>query len=246
MQNDVVGPVGGVCLTFDDRFVANWLAARAILRDFGARVTFCVYGIEELTSEQVDGLFALQADGHEIAHHSRTHPKLKQYLREFTLEKWLDEEIDSEIEARRRLGFPSQSFAPPHHVLTPDVVTACRERFDVIRGARPLRGALEQIQTRAFQWLGDERVAHNAGSIDCQNENFVSWEFHLAILDYLHEHKSVGVFTGHNIRGMVRRPGFYLTQADLIRILREVTERDLAFHTLAELAKLPRVSEASR
>lgn len=226
----------GVCLTFDDLTVANWMAARPLFEAAGARVTFCVSGLHTATPDQIAGLQALQAEGHEIGFHSRTHPKLAPYLARHGLDHWLEHEIDRGVAEHRAAGFPATSFAAPFHATTAETRAATAGRFEVTRARAPLRGAAA-FGARIYTRLGPERVVDNIGFADMQHQGFSGWEWQGAILDAIAAAGGVGVFTGHDLRQRKSGPGYYSTHRQLRRLLRAVSERGLRFYTLTGLAR---------
>src|SRR6056297_210681 len=156
----------GLCLTFDDLFVASWLAARPVLREAGARVTFCVSHLHEATPAQLDGLRALRDEGHEIGFHSRTHPRLRPYLRARGLGRWLAEEIDAGVAEHRAAGFAATSFASPFHASTPATRAATGARFAVVRARGPRSAAPDAWPGRLYRAPGPDNCVDVIGSAD--------------------------------------------------------------------------------
>ncbi|MEL7012940.1 MAG: polysaccharide deacetylase family protein [Pseudomonadota bacterium] len=227
---------GMLCLTYDDLFVDQWLSARRLFDAFDARVTFCVARLHEATPEQMTGLKVLQADGHEIGFHTRTHPRLLPYLARHGLEHWLKHEIDDGIEEHRAAGFPATSFACPYHASTGRMRAACATRFAVIRAAGPRRVDRTNAAQRIYHRPGPSRSVDNIGYGDVQHARFPGWTWHSELLDRIAESGGTGVFTGHGIRPDRDGPGFYTAHNQLRRFLRSATERGLAFQTLTEFA----------
>lgn len=228
---------GALCLTFDDLFVDNWCAARPIFDAFNARVTFCVSHIHTATAAQVDGLHALQDDGHEIGFHTRTHPKLRPYLEKYGLDHWLSHEIDAGVAEHRALGFPASSFASPFHASTPETRAACASRFAVIRAAGP-RSAPPNPCDRIYKAPGPDNAVDNLGFGDMQHRAFPGWPRQIQLLDAIADSGGTAVFTGHDIRERKSGPGFYSTHRQIRRLLRAATERGIAFRTLSDFATM--------
>ena len=229
-------PAPGVCLTFDDLFVENWLAALPVLDAFDARVTFCVSGLHTATPAQVEGLHRLQAGGHEIGFHSRTHPRLMPYLRRHGLGHWLSHEIDAGVAEHRAAGFPATSFAFPFHASTPETRAAVATRFAIVRAAGP-RGVTEtDFSARIYDRLGTDRSVDNIGFADAQLRQFPGWRRQEAILDAVAARGGVAVFAGHDIRPGREGPGFYSTHRQLRRLLQAIAARGLHFYTLTGCA----------
>ena len=225
----------GVCLTFDDLWVENWMAARHLFDEAGARVTFCVSGLHTATPGQIAGLHALQADGHEIGFHSRTHPKLAPYLARHGLDHWLEHEIDQGVADHRAAGFPATSFAAPFHATTAETRAATAKRFEITRAGAPIRGAAA-LGRRIYTRLGPERAVDNIGFADMQHRWFPGWRRQGAILEAIAAAGGIGVFTGHDFQPRKSGPGYYSTHRQLRRLLQAVSERGLQFYTLTGLA----------
>lgn len=224
-----------VALTFDDLFVDNWLAARPLFDEFGARVTFCVCCLHEATDDQIAGLRTLQADGHEIAYHTRTHPRLIPYMERFGLEQWLAEEIDRGVAEHRALGFPARSFASPFHRSTPKSREATAGRFAVTRALGPRSARKRNLRGRVYGPLGPDKTVDCIGFCDFRAPAFRGWKWQMGLLDLIAEEGGTGVFAGHDIRAEMGNSKFYSTPDDLRRFLTAVKERGLGFRTLAEV-----------
>ncbi len=228
----------GICLTFDDLNVANWCAARPIFDLYGARVTFCVARLGRAREEQVAGLKALQADGHEIGFHSRTHPRLDTYLAEHGVEHWLRHEIDEGVDEHRAQGFPATSFASPYHASTPETLAGTATRFKIVRNKGPGRLTKNRFPERIYTRPGPDNAVNNIGLADMQLRAFAGWRWHHLILDTIVARGGVGVFTGHNILPERAGPGYYSTHRQLHRMLDAAKSRGLRFYTLSEFADL--------
>lgn len=227
---------GTLCLTFDDLFVDNWVAARPVFADHNARVTFCVSHLHEATPAQIDGLNLLQDDGHEIACHTRTHPKLRPYLETQGLDHWLEHEVDRCIAEHRAVGFPARSFACPFHASTPETRTALASRFEVIRTDGPRSLDRDNPASRIYSEIPVSRCMGNLGFADMQHKAFPGWRWQNHLLDVIADTDGTAVFTGHDIRAQKSGPGFYSTQRQIGRLLEAATARNI---TLAAVCPTP-------
>lgn len=226
---------GAVALTFDDLNVDGWCAAMPLFAEFDARATFCVSGLHKATAEQLDGLYRLQGAGHEIACHSRTHPRLGPYLRKHGLARWVEEELDRCIDDHRAAGFPAKSFACPFHAFTPETLAACAKRFTTTRAAGPRSVRAETRENRIY--TAPAARVDNLGFCDLRHRAFPGWEWQGALLDMVAERQGIAAFTGHDIREEESGPGLYSTHGDLRRFLGEAVERGVGFVTLGEVGK---------
>lgn len=218
---------GTLCLTFDDLFVANWVAARPVFAEHDARVTFCVSHLHEATPAQLEGLHLLQSDGHEIACHTRTHPKLKPYLAAHGLDHWLEHEVDRAIADHRAAGFPARTFACPFHASTPETRTALATRFEIVRAAGPRSLDPADPASRIYTERPASRCLDTLGFADMQHKAFPGWPQQHTLLDHIAEIGGLAVFTGHDIRARKSGPGFYSTQAQIGRLLEAAITRGI-------------------
>lgn len=225
-----------LCLTFDDLHVANWVAARPVLDEFGARVTFCVSHIHTADEAQIAGLRMLQDDGHEIAFHSRTHPRLVTYLAEYGLDGWLENEIDRGIYEHRALGFPATSFASPFHSSTAQTRVECARRFLVTRASGPLGARPESFEDRIYTNPKPDRSVDCVGFCDMQLGVFPGWEYQRILLDTIAEEGGTGVFAGHDIRENRDGKGYYSTWRQLRKLMGMAAERGIGYRTLSQIA----------
>lgn len=218
---------GTLCLTFDDLFVANWVAARPVFAEYDARVTFCVSHLHEATPAQIEGLHLLQSDGHEIACHTRTHPRLKPYLKAHGLDHWLEHEVDRAIAEHRAAGFPARSFACPFHASTPETRTALATRFEVVRAEGPRSLDPANPASRIYSEIPASRCLDNLGVADMQHKAFPGWRRQHTLLDLIARTDGLAVFTGHDIRDRKSGPGFYSTARQIGRLLEAAKNGDI-------------------
>lgn len=232
----MTGLAPGVCLTFDDLFVANWCAVRDLFSDHSAQATFCVTLLHEATEEQVAGLHDLQKAGHEIGYHSRTHPRLKPYLAEHGIDRWIADEIDRGVSEHRAAGFPATSFAAPFHASTPETRHAIGKRFEIAR-THGWRGVSEvNFRRRIYRTPARQNKVHTIGSIDMRQHPAGHWDWTERLLDGIAQDGGVGVFAGHDIRAD-DGPGRYSTPDDLERLLTLIAARGLRTYTLTGFAR---------
>ena len=225
-----------VALTFDDLFVDNWLAARDLFDEFDARVTFCISGLHGATDDEIEGLYVLQADGHEIAYHTRTHPRLIPYIENFGIEQWVREELDRGIKEHHAFGFPAKSFACPFHRSTPKSRAASAERFAVTRAFGPRSAKRRNLRKRVYHQPSEEKTVDCIGFCDFSSPIYKGWDWQMGLLDLIEEEDGTGVFAGHDIRAEMGDSRFFSTPDQIRDFLKAVTDRGLAFKTLSEIA----------
>lgn len=92
----------GIAFSFDDSFrVEQWYKYGIELfgyYDVKATFNFNAFhhfeGKREHNQKEIDMLLELQANGHELAHHSLKHENAKSYINKYGLKKWIEDEIE--------------------------------------------------------------------------------------------------------------------------------------------------------
>lgn len=94
-----------------------------LLATHGARATFFVIGENALRHPAL--VQAIAAAGHEVAHHTHTHPLAMFWC---ATPAWIRRELDAGLEALRRSGVTPTRFRPPAGVKNPWLAPALRDR----------------------------------------------------------------------------------------------------------------------
>ncbi|HNP20052.1 MAG TPA: polysaccharide deacetylase family protein [Fulvivirga sp.] len=104
----------GVCISFDDRSIAEWYQMSGLLDQYNAKVTFFITQFDSLTENEVVKLKQLQLNGHEIGSHGNRHAISENYIKEYGWNKYIDDEIIANKLAMQAKGFEPVSFAYPY------------------------------------------------------------------------------------------------------------------------------------
>lgn len=133
----------GLALSFDDAGVANWLSARPLFLQYGARVTFFVTRYATMSAERRAQLRQLADDGHDIAAHSATHLRAPAYVEEHGLAAYVADEGLPSIEVLRADGYDVTAFAYPFGARTDELDRALVAHVPILRSvAFSLQGAV--------------------------------------------------------------------------------------------------------
>jgi len=224
----------GVILSFDDAFVADWLAAMPLFERYKAHVTFFISHFERLTPEQIDGLHRIERAGHAIECHGLRHERAATYCREHSLEQWLECEVQPAVAWMRQEGFEPTAFAYP---CSENDDQTDRALLGVFRHIRTNRGPEEGQSLAAFDpvFAPADRIADRgciiAKRIDRTGpEELPEIE---AALERAAARRECVAFNSHNISDMPQRN--YVTPWAVEAILRQSRELGLAFHTVRDL-----------
>lgn len=171
----------------------------------------------------------LQDNGHEIAYHTRTHPRLGPYLQTHWLDHWLQKEIDLGMSEYRALGFPATAFPCPFHASTPDTRAALSEQFYVSRTGGPRSLDTNKPETRIYHKLPKDKSVANIGFADSQHNAFPGWTRQLALIDLVSRNDGFAVLNGDDIGPSKQGTGLYSSPSQLKRILKRAVHNDMVF-----------------
>jgi hypothetical protein len=125
---------GGVVLSFDDAYVDEWYEADQLLKPYGWKATFCVCRIDSIGAPQMQKLYDLQKEGHDVAGHGYHHFNAVKYVAANGIPSYLKEEIDPMVASMKKRKFNSTSFAYPYGERSAELDSALTPKFDIIRG----------------------------------------------------------------------------------------------------------------
>lgn len=129
----------GVVLTFDDRYVDQWVQQIPLFKKYDAHVTFFVDHFYTLKPAQIAGLKKLQDAGHAIGSHSVNHIKAVDYVRTKGIEPYLQNEIDPSVKRLTEAGFKPTAFAYPNSSRSEEIDAALLKTFRHLRGGTGLQ-----------------------------------------------------------------------------------------------------------
>lgn len=234
---------GGVAISFDDRFIADWYALRPLFKEFGAKVTFYITG-DTLTAREAGMLRILQEEGHEIGFHGTIHGDARQLLRDHGAEGYLSIEIRPGLNYLRSLGFDPVSYAHPggtsaaatDSALLANGFVTLRE---VSKAERYFRGVkLYHLPPAAMPHIYydfDGRKSFYALQIDRETSLSVE-EMGKALEKARREGKVLMLFGHQPLPGNPSPDQYGFDIAFFRSILEESRKRGLKFYTMSELA----------
>lgn len=239
------GPAGhgGVALSFDDRFIAEWYALRPLFKEFGARVTFYING-DTLTAGEIGMLKSLREDGHEIGFHGTIHGDAGQLLRHHGVDGYLSIEIWPGLNYLRGLGFDPVSYAHPGGTSTATTDSALLANGfltlrEVSKAERYFRGVrlyhLPPARMPHIYYDFDGRKSFYSLQID--KETSLSVKEMAAALEKAGADEKVLMLFGHQPLPANPSPDQYGFEIAFLRsILEESRKKGLKFYTMSELA----------
>jgi peptidoglycan/xylan/chitin deacetylase (PgdA/CDA1 family) len=124
---------GAIIISFDDKYVSEWVEHRNLFIEFDIKATFFVCRPHLLTEIEILGLQTLENDGHEIGCHSLNHLNALDF--DDNPNSYIDTEIAPALNLLTEYGFNITSFAFPYGKSTPEIDTAVSEYFTFVRKA---------------------------------------------------------------------------------------------------------------
>ena len=219
---------GGIALSFDDHFVSQWFAARSVFQQYDAKVTFFLSRFARRTEHEIQQLYRLQEDGHEIGAHSLDHENAREYAQTYSPQRYIDDQIVPAQALMNNAGFFPRVFAYPYGGWNEQLNEVLFEYFSILRSSRRIRlSELEKILTSPS---GPPRFIEGGG-IDTKN---ASLEDILEALRQAAIRKKVIVLYGHRITDE-ESPLSHVTTEYLHGILAEAQRLGLRFYTMSEL-----------
>lgn len=104
----------GICLSFDDNYLEDWVAILPLLEKYDAKVTFFLTGVGNYNEQEKKWLQQLVLAGHDIGAHGELHVSAHQYIQEYGFRKFWTDEVEANIVALKNLGISPTHFAYPY------------------------------------------------------------------------------------------------------------------------------------
>jgi hypothetical protein len=241
-KNDDDAPLGPGLFLSCDVPASYWYPLKDFLKEHHIKVTFYMEGFQQFSESDKLMIKEMQADGHEMAHHTATHPNAKAYLSNHTIDDYLrDEIIGMQIQMKKE-GLSAETFAYPNGEYTTETDKALLKYFTSLRRTlNPYYSKhLEDVDAIYYRY-GNNRIL-NAASIDQKyqyqlNEIFSALEkakkSRQTIALYCHE-----IIFGDNVLGDTGRTTIYsIKESDLKAIIEKANELHLRSYTASEISR---------
>ncbi len=220
----------GVILSFDDRFVEQWVNARWIFEKHNARATFFISEFDKLSEDEIDKLLILQNDGHCIGSHGLRHRDAVKAIETLGASRYVKEEIMPAIKLMRQAGIndPESCFAYP--------VSSRTEQTDelLLKFFRNLRtGVFGRDLKNVLMPLKSLKSLHCLKSVGIDDNGGLSCEQIFSLIDKLVPEDSIIVFYAHSIQDY--SDANHISPEKLDKVLSYIVSCNLPFYTFADL-----------
>ena len=221
----------GVAISFDDRYIDEWLEASEALRDFGFKATFFVSQFHTLSPEEIDKVKMLKEMGHEIGGHGHEHIDALSFCENNGIGEYLVKEISPMVNAMLAKGINPTSFAYPFGTRSAEIDESMLRNFQIVRGT--VYGGKDPASQKCY--FDGGRLVFAIG-IDSSYSHF-SMAYLTSILEYAKESGKIAIFYSH--RPTPASVGEYETEyAALAEICRYVKSNNMKFYKMSELYNL--------
>ncbi|MBR2358705.1 MAG: polysaccharide deacetylase family protein [Lentisphaeria bacterium] len=183
---------GAVCFTFDDYFGNQWLKADSIFKKYDAHATFFI--VREITAEKAEVMKKLQAAGHTVGLHTRSHRNADPLPKNWDMDKYIANQIIPQLEACKKYNIKVRSMAYPNNRRTEKTDQALFKYFDYLRAGW---GKSKQPIFTPLAELPDKMVLGGGGIGTYYKSDLNKLK---ELLTEAHKRDALIVFFSHNIK----------------------------------------------
>ncbi|MGX7349656.1 polysaccharide deacetylase family protein [Dolosicoccus paucivorans] len=224
----------GLMLTFDDHSIDDWLAVQSLFDQYGAKATYYVNLLDQLTDEELTSIQRLHQLGNEIGSHGFLHLSAPDYLKEHTVEEYIQSEIVPSLQALKALGIQATSFAYPYGARNKDTDLILLKHFKTLRGTAYLKPdqSSDQLSSIYYSFNQPREVVYGLG-LD-ESYGYTDEEI-LQALQHAVDTGQVVVFYGHRMDPTNQLEGEYTHWHRLEKILQFAKENQMTYYTASDL-----------
>lgn len=129
-QDQLLGP--GLVLSIDCP-IDTWYPLKDFLKENNIKVTFYYPGYSGRTVDEKRWIAELIADGHEIAHHGKTHANVVEYLKEHGADQYVQLELIPDRDSMIATGVTQRDFAYPFGMCSAETDKLLLNYFNSLR-----------------------------------------------------------------------------------------------------------------
>lgn len=235
-KNKDVAPLGPGIFLSSDMPAHNWYFFKNFLKENHFKVTFYIASFQLLTEEEKRLTREMMADGHEIAHHTASHPDINVYLETHSLDEYMNTEIIPMKNQMEAEGFPCYTFAYPKGTSTNASDSRLLSYFYSVRKTYNsyLLKKPEDLDAIYYRY-GDNELL-NAASIDQKTKISINEIF--AAMEKAKKSKQTVSFYCHNIAvSGATYDELSIKESDLKELISKANQLGLKSYTASEISK---------
>lgn len=155
----------GICLSFDDRNLEQWVEILPLLKKYDAKVTFFLNGVETLSPAEKSMIRQIQHEGHDIQSHGEHHLSMNSYIQDKGVFKYWQTEISRHLEAFEVIGITPTVFAYPFGEKNRYIDLFLWTKFSATRNVAAPKEELDKVD-EIFYKMGEDRFNFFSLGID--------------------------------------------------------------------------------
>jgi hypothetical protein len=128
----------GICLSFDDDAVDEWMQLRDLFARYDARATFFVTRYREFGPRRRQLLHQLADDGNDIEAHGVNHLNARDFVDAYGIDQFINDEVQPSLDVLRADGFAPVAYAHPFGAHTPEINAELLTRVDGLQLIRSI------------------------------------------------------------------------------------------------------------
>lgn len=219
----------GICLSFDDNYLEQWVEILPILEKYDAKTTFFLTGVGSLNDQEKIWLKQIRDAGHEIGAHGEYHLSMNTHIKENGLRNYWRKEIKEHLRSFENIGIQPQVFAYPFGEKNHYIDFFLLNQFKATRNVASKKEQIEDIEEiyhrpntrqKRFYSLGIDNKEHITHA---QLENALTKAKNKGEIIFLH---------AHNIGD---QEGYEISIANLTRLLILTQDLKLNFYSYSDL-----------
>jgi peptidoglycan/xylan/chitin deacetylase (PgdA/CDA1 family) len=222
----------GVVITFDDRYVDEWVWADSELSKYDWKATFSLTKIGQLNKRDISNIRMLQDKGHEIAGHGYKHVRAKNYVDRNGIETYMNNEILPMISHFKKDNLDLNSYVYPFGSRDSLIDVELLKYFDYLRGGfvEPENDSLHNYNC----FYNDSSLLFGIGidfcSTDNDKRNLID-----KLLNYCLENEKVLILYGH--KPVKKYASNYEVEIQTLKkICSFVEDNNMTFYTISDLS----------
>lgn len=227
-QNDI-SKQPGICLSFDDNDLEQWVGILPLLEKNNVKVTFFITGVGRLNEQEKFWLNKLWEAGHEIGAHGEQHLYMNSYIKENGLRAYWKMEISEHLDLFKKLGIQPKVFAYPCGEKNHYIDVLLFSQFKATRNVAAFSGEIGDINS-IYHTPGSFMKRFHSLGVD-NIENFKLDELESAI-EKTKQNSKVIFLHAHGIGDTF---DYEISIIMLEKIIQSAHENDLRFYTYSDL-----------
>jgi peptidoglycan/xylan/chitin deacetylase (PgdA/CDA1 family) len=233
-DDKLLGP--GIILSVD-KPPDTWYHFRDFLKENNVKLTFYIENYPTLKDSTKAIMKEMQADGHEMAHHTNTHPHSDEYVVKYGMDTYIKEEINLVTDLMRNDGFNPITYAYPFGDCTTELDERLLEHFNSVRKIiDPYMTKHLSDMDQIYYRYGNMKLFY-ASSIDQRHHHSID-EILEALEMAKDSRRAVSLYCHFlNNNTPTEASNSHVYEHDMKRIILKAKELGLRFYTVSEVSR---------